>query len=124
MQRPERHIVADGGRKKLDVGVLEDEADAAMEGVRVLLVIGHHFDRLTEDAHRAGGRCVESIEQLEQRRLPASVRAKEGNAFALADRKGDPFERDLAAVVRVTDVFELEDRRGQSFGHHSTNHVT
>ena len=86
VERTERDLLTHGRREHLRIGVLEDEADPRAEALVELLVFKARFgDRLTERGVRASVGEQESVEQLEQRGLPATVRADESDFLAAAD---------------------------------------
>ena len=94
LERPEGDVVEDGGAEELDVGVLEDEADLAVEPEGVDAG-GDGGDVRPERPHRAAGRRDDPVEQLEQRRLAAAVRAEQRHLLAGRDVEVDAVEGDL-----------------------------
>ena len=122
----ERDLVADRRREHLGVGVLEDEPDAAAEAARELFVLEVVFgDVGAERAVGAGVGEQQTVEQLEQRRLPAAVRTEQRDLLARVDRQRHAVERGEPPEVRVLEVAALagaaSDRRlSRGHGHPTT----
>ena len=107
LERPERHVIQDGGAEELDVGILEDEADLAMEPERVLA----GRDRGDVPAQRAHPRrrADDPVEELEERGLAAAVRPEQADLLAAVDVQVDPVEGDMLVRVDVADAAQVED---------------
>jgi hypothetical protein len=70
--------------------------------------------RLPVDAHRAAGRRVDAADLIEQGRLSAARRPRDGDELPALDRQRHPpqrVHRHLAERVFLHDVFKLHDRR-------------
>ena len=110
LERPEGDVVEHGRAEELDIGVLEDQADLAVEA-KGILASGNRGDVPAERAHRAGGRADDAVEQLQQGRFAAAVGAEQHDLLALADVQVDAVERDVAAAVHVAHAAQGEDDR-------------
>ena len=108
LERAEGDIVEDRGAEELDVRILEDEADLAVEAERVSS--GRDGGDLpVEGTHRAARRRDDPVEQLEQSRLAGAVRPEQDDLLAPHDPQVDAVERRPFRGVLVADAAELED---------------
>lgn len=111
LERAEGYFVEDGWVEELDIGVLEDECNAAAkcEGVRFVLEVffGEGF---AKGADAAAGGEVESVEQSQEGGFAGAVCAEDGDAATFVDGEADGVERGDVAGVVVGDVLQFEDR--------------
>ena len=106
----ESHILADGRREELVVGVLEQEADLAADAEQVGL-----DDRQAVDEHGGliGRRLRQDAVQMKQkRRFSGAVRADQSDGLALRDAEGDIFEGGPAVGISKAQVFHVHDVHG------------
>ncbi len=124
LQGPEGDLVEDGRVEELDVGVLEDEADAAAEGER-RVVVGEAFfgERLAEGLDPPAIGEIEPVEEPEKRRLARAVGAEQHDALAGHDAQAEAVEG-RRLVIGVADIGHVEDgRRGKRRGERSVHHA-
>jgi hypothetical protein len=96
-----------------EVEVLEHEAGLRAPGQGPLLLVEAR-DADPVDHDLAGGRQVESAQEVQHRRLAGSRRAHDGNEFAAIDGQGDAAQRldaGLAERVALDEITGLEDHR-------------
>jgi hypothetical protein len=98
LQRPERHVVENRRAEELYVGVLEDEADLAVESERLLPGCNGR-DITSESPHRAARRGHDAVQQLQQGRFAASVRSQQDDSLARPDVEVHAIEGRLPARV-------------------------
>ena len=109
LERAEGDVVEDRRAEQLDVGVLEDEPDLAVEAERVL-----RRRRPRRRRGRAPASCPRSGAMIPSRSLssvdlPEPLAPEQRDPLAALDAQVDPVERDLPAAVQVADAVELED---------------
>jgi hypothetical protein len=81
LERPKGHVVQNRRAEQLNVRILEDQTHLAVEAESVF-ALGNGGYVSTESPHGSAGRALDSVEQLEQRRLPAAVRAQQDDPLA------------------------------------------
>ncbi len=96
----EGYFVEDGGIEELDIGILEDEADAAaeVEG-KVIIFEALLVDRLAVKGDGSGLGELQAVQQPEQGGFTGAVRAEERKAFATFHEEGNAVERGYGFVA-------------------------
>src|ERR687889_809347 len=108
--RPERHLVEDGVREDLVVGVLEDVSDRLAEPAQPLLC-----GLFPAHQGRALGWLQQPIEVLDERGLAGSVLAQNGQELAPLDGKVHPLQCDHPVRVAVREPLDLDHRLSVTF---------
>ena len=76
----------------------------------------------TVDVHRAGSGRVEASQQMHERGFAAPARPDDRRVFALLNREVDAVQGEnflVADAVAFGDVFEFDERHGDSVGRES-----
>ena len=107
VERPERHVVEDGGAEELVVRVLEHEANLGADAADGVLA-----DRHPGDPHRAVLGPERAVELEHQRALAGAVRADQGHLLAGRDPEVDAAQGLEAVRVSEVDVLELDGAPG------------
>ena len=103
-------------QRRQQVEELEDESDLVAAHPRQV-VVGEAGERLAVDAHTAGGRTVESADEIEERRLARSGGSDDRDHLAARDRDAHIVEGGDAALAGelLGDVLERDHvRRGDA----------
>jgi hypothetical protein len=104
VRRTERDVVAHRRHEELVVGVLEDQAHPSPDLEQVGL-----GDRQPGDGDRPVARPEDAVEVEDERGLPGTVRAEQGDPLPRVHVQVDAEQGLVAARVRVRDLPEVED---------------
>lgn len=113
VERPERHVLEQGGEKELVVGILEHQAYPTAQ-------VAGRFGARDQSVHRhsTGVGEEQRVEMLEQRALARPGGAEQGDPLAGLNGEGDGLEGRRAVRVPEAELLYPDESR-----HHGLRHV-